>query len=105
MSARLDQARSAQLRRVIDLARLLAHEALTLEEMAARMHVSTRTARRDLYLLQSIGLDVIYGDVRLSDPEGQTPAFGENRRTGCPGNPLRLDVRSWHVLMWSPSTL
>lgn len=101
-----DAARLATMRRIIEVARLLAQEdaGLTLGQIAKLLGVSNRTARRDLYLLMSIGVDIVRLDGnRDDDGAAQWPQEGPQRQgeRSLPAR-LRLDVRSWHGLIFLP---
>jgi predicted DNA-binding transcriptional regulator YafY len=88
------------LQRALDLVRLLAQEALTLDQIATRLGVSQRTVRRDLYALQISGVDFVNVAAAAADDDGDDWPIAAR---GGSISVLKLDVRSWTGLLFRPA--
>ena len=88
-----DHERHHKLQRALQVCRLIAHEALTLREIAEGLRCSPRTVRRAIYALQASGVDILVGREAedLEDEAAQTP----RPRRFIYANAYRLDWRAW----------
>jgi DNA-binding IclR family transcriptional regulator len=99
----LDYRRSPQLQRAIDLVRLLAQEALTLDQIAAKLGVSERTIRRDLYALHIQGVGFLNVAMAESADDADDWPIAARAAFGGPAVILKLDLRSWTALLYQPA--
>ncbi len=79
-----DHRRNSCVRQAFEVARLLAQETLTLDQIADRFGWTQRTARRYIYALQFAGVDIVDRDA------GRAKAYA-------------LDSRSWSGLLHLPA--
>lgn len=75
-----------EVRIALSICRLLADQELSLHDVASRLDINHRTARRYIYALTLSGLDILVRKPRRSYGK----AF------------YRLDRRSWHGLLYLP---
>lgn len=95
-----DDYRYQLIARAITIAQILSSESLTLDELAARLGLCQRSARRLVKALQAAGVDI------EARPDGKAGDFEGDEFAGRPGRRriyYRLDRRAWLGLLDLPA--
>jgi len=95
-----DHARHNDLARALQICRLIAHEAHTLQELADRLQVHQRTIRRAIYMLQGAGLDIMTATSSTDEGDDLGQPFSRELEAA---KLYKLDVRAWTGMLFLPA--